>query len=46
MKSYLCRFASGDGTDIVAIVKDVLERFETSARQGKATGATTRPPRL
>jgi len=36
MKSYLWRFASGDGMDIVALLKDVLELFETSAAQGRS----------
>lgn len=36
MKSYLWRFTSGDGMDIVALLKNVLELFETSAAQGKS----------
>jgi len=35
MKSYLWRFASGDGMGIVALLKDALELFETSAAQGR-----------
>jgi len=35
MKSYLWRFTSGDGMDIVAVLKDILELFETSAGQGR-----------
>ncbi len=34
MKSYMWRFTAGDGLDIVAILKDVLELFETSAARG------------
>jgi DNA-binding ferritin-like protein (Dps family) len=36
MKSYMWKFATGDGMDIVAILKDVLELFETSAAQGES----------
>lgn len=36
MKSYMWRFTAGDGMDIVAILKDVLGLFETSAAQGKS----------
>lgn len=35
MKSYLWRFASGDGMGIVALLNGVLELFETSAAQGR-----------
>lgn len=35
MKAYLWRFTAGDGMDIVAILKDVLGLFETSATGGK-----------
>lgn len=35
MKSYLWRFTSGDGMDIVAVLKDVLALFETSAAEGR-----------
>jgi len=35
MKSYLWRFTAGDGMDIVAVLKDVLGLFETSAAQGR-----------
>lgn len=34
MQSYLWRFTTGDGMDIVAILQDVLALFETSAAQG------------
>jgi DNA-binding ferritin-like protein (Dps family) len=36
MKSYLWRFTTGDGMDIVAILKEVLGLFETGAAQGKS----------
>lgn len=36
MKSYMWRFTAGDGMDIVAILKDVLGLFETSAAHGKS----------
>ncbi len=35
MKSYLWRFTTGDGMDIVAILRDVLEEFEAAAADGK-----------
>jgi DNA-binding ferritin-like protein (Dps family) len=35
MKSYLWRFTSGDGMDIVAILADVLAEFEDAAAAGK-----------
>jgi DNA-binding ferritin-like protein (Dps family) len=34
LMSYLWRFTSGDGRDIVAVLKDVLALFEVSAAQG------------
>ncbi len=34
MKSYMWRFTAGDGMDIVAVLKEVLALFETSAAQG------------
>ncbi len=34
MKSYLWRFTTGDGMDIVAVLNEVLELFETSVAQG------------
>ena len=34
MKSYMWRFTADDGMDIVAILKNVLGLFETSAAQG------------
>jgi DNA-binding ferritin-like protein (Dps family) len=35
IKKYLWRFTAGDGMDIVAILKDLLELFETGATDGK-----------
>jgi DNA-binding ferritin-like protein (Dps family) len=35
MKQYMWRFTSGDGMDIVEILKDVLEQFEAAAAEGK-----------
>ena len=35
IKHYLWRFTSGDGMDIVAVLKGVLGLFETSAAEGK-----------
>ena len=35
MKKYMWRFTAGDGMDIVAILKDLLELFETGAADGK-----------
>ena len=35
MKSYMWRFTSGDGMDVVAVLKDVLELFEVSASEGR-----------
>ena len=35
LKSYMWRFTSGDGMDIVAILEDVLYLFEAGAAQGK-----------
>jgi DNA-binding ferritin-like protein (Dps family) len=35
MKSYMWRFTSGDGMDVVAVLKGVLELFETSAAEGR-----------
>lgn len=36
MKSYMWRFTSGDGLNIVAFLRNVLGLFETSAAQGKS----------
>ena len=35
IKKYLWRFTSGDGMDIIAILKDLLDLFETGAADGK-----------
>jgi len=35
MKGYMWRFASGDGMAIIAVLKDVLGLFETSAAERK-----------
>ncbi|GGU33338.1 DUF1048 domain-containing protein [Nocardioides albus] len=35
MKSYMWRFTAGDGMDIVAILRDVLDLFETEAAAGR-----------
>jgi len=35
MKSYMWRFTTGDGMDIVEILKDVLAEFEAGAAEGK-----------
>ena len=35
MKHYMFRFTSGDGMDVVAVLKDVLGLFETGAADGK-----------
>lgn len=36
MKSYMWRFTTGDGMDIVDVLKDVLVEFETAATDGRA----------
>ena len=35
IKKYMWRFTAGDGMDIVAILKDLLELFETGAADGR-----------
>jgi DNA-binding ferritin-like protein (Dps family) len=35
IKKYMWRFTAGDGMDIVAILKDLLDLFETAAADGK-----------
>jgi DNA-binding ferritin-like protein (Dps family) len=35
MKSYMWRFTAGDGMDIVDILRDVLDLFETEAATGR-----------
>jgi DNA-binding ferritin-like protein (Dps family) len=34
MKQYMFRFTSGDGMDVVAVLKDVLGLFENGAAEG------------
>jgi DNA-binding ferritin-like protein (Dps family) len=41
MKSYLWRSTTGDGMDIVAVLKEVPELFETSVAQGRNVLAVT-----
>ncbi len=36
MKSYLWRFTTGDGMDIVALLKEVLGLLETGVAEGKS----------
>jgi DNA-binding ferritin-like protein (Dps family) len=36
MKSYMWRFTTGDGMDIVALLKEVLGLFEVSVAEGKS----------
>jgi DNA-binding ferritin-like protein (Dps family) len=36
MKSYMWRFTTGDGMDIVALLKEVLGVFEASVAEGKS----------
>ncbi|TQL61981.1 DNA-binding ferritin-like protein (Dps family) [Oryzihumus leptocrescens] len=43
MKSYMWRFTSGDGMDIVAILREVLDLFEDSAAAGKGVLDVTGP---
>lgn len=35
IQKYLWKFTAGDGMDIIAILKDLLELFETGAADGK-----------
>jgi DNA-binding ferritin-like protein (Dps family) len=35
IKKYMWRFTAGDGMDIIAILKDLLDLFETGAADGK-----------
>ena len=35
MTSYLWQFATGDGMDVVALLREVLGLFETSAAEGR-----------
>ena len=43
MTSYMLRFTSGDGMDVVAILREVLELFEAGAAQGKGVLDVTGP---
>jgi DNA-binding ferritin-like protein (Dps family) len=35
IKKYMWKFTAGDGMDIIAILKDLLELFETGAADGR-----------
>jgi len=35
IQKYMWKFTAGDGMDIIAILKDLLELFETGAADGK-----------
>jgi len=35
IKKYMWKFTAGDGMDIIAILKDLLDLFETGAADGK-----------
>jgi DNA-binding ferritin-like protein (Dps family) len=35
MKKHMFKFASGDGTGVVAVLNEVLDLFETSAAEGR-----------
>ncbi len=41
IKKYLWRFTAGDGMDIIEILKDLLDLFETGAADGKHALAVT-----
>ena len=43
MKSYMWRFTTGDGMDIVATLRDVLDQFETEAAAGRGVLEVTGP---
>ncbi|MEU6137610.1 DUF1048 domain-containing protein [Nocardioides sp. NPDC047086] len=43
MKNYLWRFTTGDGMDIVAILRDILDLFETEAANARAVLEVTGP---
>ncbi len=43
MKNYLWRFTSGDGMDIVDILRDILDHFETEAANGHSVLEVTGP---
>ncbi|MEI7059077.1 DUF1048 domain-containing protein [Nocardioides sp. CCNWLW239] len=41
MKSYMWRFTAGDGMDIVEILREVLDLFETEAAAGRSVVEVT-----
>ena len=41
IKHYLFKFTSGDGMDTLAVLKEILDLFETSAAEGKDALAVT-----
>ncbi|WP_328529690.1 DUF1048 domain-containing protein [Nocardioides sp. NBC_00368] len=43
MKNYMWRFTAGDGMDIVEILRDVLDLFETEAAAGRSVVEVTGP---
>lgn len=43
MMNYMWKFTSGDGMDIVAILKDLLDLFEEGAASGKGVLEVTGP---
>ena len=43
MKSYMWRFTAGDGMDIVAILREILDLFETEAAAGRRVIEVTGP---
>lgn len=43
MKSYMWRFTAGDGMDIVEILREVLDEFETEAGRGRSVLDVTGP---
>ncbi|MFI5623014.1 DUF1048 domain-containing protein [Nocardioides sp. NPDC051685] len=43
MKNYLWRFTTGDGMDIVEILRDILDLFETEAAAGRSVLEVTGP---
>ncbi|MER7555417.1 DUF1048 domain-containing protein [Nocardioides sp. NPDC126508] len=43
MKNYLWRFTTGDGMDILAILRDILDLFETEATTGHSVLEVTGP---
>ncbi|WP_328530857.1 DUF1048 domain-containing protein [Nocardioides sp. NBC_00368] len=43
MKNYMWRFTAGDGMDIVEILRDILDLFETEAAAGRSVIDVTGP---